>query len=202
MTSSHTYSLSVYLFSFSFACIKVKEFKKLSERSLERMDDCLKPVFFSARTRIIREGDPIDEMIFVLKGKLWTYSSASSSSRNDTVATTVSMLIDRRSREYHLQDGDFCGQQLIAWAQQNGLSSPSNILPISTQTVQALTNVEAFTLMADDLKHVLLLNSYDRAALVIQSYWRSGSLLRGERNAKKKPFLKSLSARVRKSARH
>lgn len=96
-------------------------------------------------------------MIFLLKGKLWTDSSASSSSRNDIAATTVSMLIGR-SRKNHLQHDDFCGQ-LIAWAQQNELYAPSSILPISTQTVQAPTDVEAFTLMADDPKHVLLLKS-------------------------------------------
>ncbi|KAH9677233.1 cyclic nucleotide-gated ion channel 1 [Citrus sinensis] len=101
-------------------------------------------------------------MIFLLKGKLWTDSSASSSSRNDIAATTVSMLIGR-SRKNHLQHDDFCGQQLIAWAQQNELSAPSSILPISTQTVQAPADVEAFTLMADDPKHVLLLSHYERS---------------------------------------
>lgn len=110
-------------------------------------------------------------MIFLLKGKLWTDSSASSSSRNDIAETTVSMLIGR-SRKNHLQHDDFCGQQLIAWAQQNELSAPSSILPISTQTVQAPADVEAFTLMADDPKHVLLLSHYERSVLVIQSYWR------------------------------
>lgn len=96
-------------------------------------------------------------MIFLLKRKLWTDSLASSSSRNDIAATTVSMLIGR-SRKNHLQHDDFCGQQLIAWAQQNELSAPAD--------------VEAFTLMADDPKHVLLLSHYERSVLVIQSYWR------------------------------
>lgn len=58
----------------------------------------LKPVFFIERTRIIREGDPIDEMLFVLKGNLWTYTS-----RN--VATTSSN--SSRCRENRLKDGDF-----------------------------------------------------------------------------------------------
>lgn len=139
--------------------------------------DCLKPVFFVERTRIIREGDPIDEMLFVLKGKIWTYTS-----RN-----LIPVLIDLRRREHHLRDGDFFGQELIAWAQNERSSN----LPISTRTIQALTNVEAFTLMADDLKHVLLLADFDRAAVLLQSYWRFRRFLREKKNAQKRSRLRT-----------
>lgn len=110
--------------------MKVKEFQNWSETSLEELCDCLKPVFFIERTRIIRVGDPIDEMLFVLNGKLWTDSYDFMN-----VTTTASMLIHRRSRENLLEDGDFCGQELIAWS-QNESSSPH--LPISTRTTLKL----------------------------------------------------------------
>ncbi|KAH9677242.1 cyclic nucleotide-gated ion channel 1 [Citrus sinensis] len=150
---------------------KVNEFEKWSEKSLGYLCKFLKPVFFIERTRIIREGDPIDEMIFVLKGKLWTYSS-----RNVTTTTASN---SRRSRENHLEDGDFFGKELIAWAQDESSSN----LPISNKTIQALTDVEAFTLIADDLKHVLSFRR-NQAALLLQSYWRFRELLRERRLSK------------------
>ena len=85
--------------------IQVNEFENWSEKSLGYLCEFLKPVLFIERTRIIRAGDPIDEVIFVLKGKLWTYIS-----RNVTTTTGN----NRRNRENHLKDGDFFGKELIA----------------------------------------------------------------------------------------
>ncbi|GAY45532.1 hypothetical protein CUMW_090200, partial [Citrus unshiu] len=125
-------------------CIKliknVKEFENWSEHWLGYLCEFLKPVFFIERTRIIREGDPIDEMIFVLKGKLWTYTS-----RNETTTTSNS----RCRREDLLKHGDFFGGELIAWARDEHSSN----IPISKKTIQPLTDVEAFTVMAQDLEH-------------------------------------------------
>jgi cyclic nucleotide gated channel len=50
-----------------------------------------------------------------------------------------------------LKAGDFCGEGLLTWALDPQCSSN---LPISTRTVQALSEVEAFALEADDLKSV------------------------------------------------
>lgn len=151
--------------------IQVNQFENWSEKWLGYLCEFLKPVFFIERTRIIRAGDPIDEMIFVLKGKLWTYSS-----RNVTTTTASN---SRRSRENHLEDGDFFGEELIAWAQDES----SSYLPISNKTIQAYTDVEAFTLIADDLKHVSSLRR-NQAALLLQSYWRFRKLLRERRLSK------------------
>jgi len=51
----------------------------------------------------------------------------------------------------YLKAGDFCGEELLTWALDPHSSSN---LPISTRTVEALTEVEAFALKADDLKFV------------------------------------------------
>ncbi|PQQ04203.1 hypothetical protein Pyn_24789 [Prunus yedoensis var. nudiflora] len=51
----------------------------------------------------------------------------------------------------YLKAGDFCGEELLTWALDPHSSSN---LPISTRTVQALSEVEAFALKADDLKFV------------------------------------------------
>ena len=110
---------------------------------MERLCDVVKPVVFTERSYILREGNPIDQMLFVLQGKLWTYTS-----RSITGFSSNSGNLNN-----HLEDGDFSGEELIAWAKADRDSSN---LPISTKTIQALTNVEAFVLMADDLKQVLL----------------------------------------------
>ncbi|KAJ7972396.1 Cyclic nucleotide-gated channel 15 [Quillaja saponaria] len=47
--------------------------------------------------------------------------------------------------------GDFCGEELLTWALD---PRPSVILPSSTRTVKAITEVEAFALIAEDLKFV------------------------------------------------
>ncbi|KAK4716750.1 hypothetical protein R3W88_015088 [Solanum pinnatisectum] len=48
--------------------------------------------------------------------------------------------------------GDFYGDELLTWALDPHTSSSS--LPISTRTVQAVTDIEAFAFTADDLKFV------------------------------------------------
>ncbi|ESR35411.1 hypothetical protein CICLE_v10004679mg [Citrus x clementina] len=120
-----------------------EEFGKQDVSSLKKLCDVVKPVVFTARSYILQEGNPIDQMLFVLQGKLWTYTSrsiAGSSSNSGNLNN-------------HLEDGDSAGEELIAWAKADRDSSN---LPLSTKTIQALTNVEAFVLMADDLKQLLL----------------------------------------------
>ncbi|GAY45537.1 hypothetical protein CUMW_090210 [Citrus unshiu] len=127
---------------------KVQGFRKLNEVTLDALCDCVKPTFFTEHTHLIREGDPIDEMIFVVQGKLRTYtfkdiqsgSTSSDHKRYDGKNTR---------KEDLLQDGDFYGEELIDWALRDRFSFD---IPKSNRTIQALTNVDAFMLMADDLK--------------------------------------------------
>ncbi|KDO56070.1 hypothetical protein CISIN_1g042233mg [Citrus sinensis] len=129
---------------------KVQGFRKLNEVTLDALCDCVKPTFFTEHTHLIREGDPIDEMIFVVQGKLRTYtfkdiqsgSTSSDHKRYDGKNTR---------KEDLLQDGDFYGEELIDWALRDRFSFD---IPKSNRTIQALTNVDAFMLMADDLKIV------------------------------------------------
>ncbi|XP_061375933.1 cyclic nucleotide-gated ion channel 1-like [Gastrolobium bilobum] len=50
-----------------------------------------------------------------------------------------------------LKAGDFCEEELLTWALDP--NSSSNV-PTSTRTVETISEVEAFALMADDLKFV------------------------------------------------
>lgn len=147
-------------------------FEKLDEQLFDTMCDRLKPVFYSEESYIIREGDPVDQMLIIMRGKLLTRQGI--------------------LRTHYLKDSDFLGEEVVVWA----LNPQSSIsyLPISTTTVRALTEVEAFALVADDLKFVAhqfgrinsaqLVHTYkfysnqwrNWAACFIQASWHSESL--------------------------
>jgi cyclic nucleotide gated channel, plant len=112
-------------------------FEKMDEQLLDAVCDCLKPVLYTKESCIVREGDPVDEMLFIMRGKLLT-------------VTTNGGRTGFFNSEY-LKAGDFCGEELLTWALDP--RSASN-LPISTRTVQTLSEVEAFALKAEDLKFV------------------------------------------------
>ncbi|XP_059629085.1 cyclic nucleotide-gated ion channel 1 [Cornus florida] len=117
--------------------MRVPMFEKMDEQLLDAMCDRLKPVLYTEDSFIVREGDPVDEMLFVMRGKLSTITT--NGGRTGFFNSVC------------LQAGDFCGEELLTWALDPHTSSN---LPISTRTVQALIEVEAFALTADDLKFV------------------------------------------------
>lgn len=86
---------------------------------------------------IVREGDPVNEMLFIIRGTL--ESSTTNGGRTGFFNSIT------------LRPGDFCGEELLAWAL---LPRSALNLPSSTRTVRALTEVEAFALRAEDLKFV------------------------------------------------
>jgi cyclic nucleotide gated channel, plant len=88
-------------------------------------------------TCIVREGDPVTDMIFIIRGKL-------ESSTTDGGRTGFFNSIT-------LKPGDFCGEELLGWAL---VPKPTVNLPSSTRTVRALVEVEAFALRAEDLRFV------------------------------------------------
>lgn len=88
-------------------------------------------------TYIVREGDPVNEMLFIIRGQL--ESSTTNGGRSGFFNSIT------------LRAGDFCGEELLTWA----LIPTSRLnLPSSTRTVKAITEVEAFALRAVDLKFV------------------------------------------------
>lgn len=86
---------------------------------------------------IVREGDPVNEMLFIIRGQL--ESSTTNGGRSGFFNSII------------LRPGDFCGEELLTWAL---VLTPNISLPSSTRTVKALTEVEAFALRAEDLKFV------------------------------------------------
>ncbi|KAK1550309.1 hypothetical protein Q3G72_017027 [Acer saccharum] len=137
---------------------KVERFRRWSDTSLLHLCDCVKPVVYDERTRIVREGDPINGMLFVLHGKLWNFSSAASSTNN---------VPPHDWRKEFLKDGHFWGEEIVNWVQYESSSSSSSNKLISQTTIQALTKVEAFVLRADDLKKL-----FNEKAKILQSWFR------------------------------
>ncbi|XP_071717658.1 probable cyclic nucleotide-gated ion channel 6 [Rutidosis leptorrhynchoides] len=116
---------------------RVPLFENMDERLLDAICERLKPCLYTDHTYIVREGDPVDEMLFIIRGRL------------ESVTTDGG-----RTGFYNrglLKEGDFCGEELLTWALDP--KSGSN-LPSSTRTVRALREVEAFALPADELKFV------------------------------------------------
>ncbi|TXG70683.1 hypothetical protein EZV62_005618 [Acer yangbiense] len=148
----------------------VGRFRSWSEVSLVQVCDCLKPFVYAKRANIVHEGKPIDEMSIVLQGRLCTFSS------NDTGST---INVSRESRKDLLKEGDFCGEELVNWVQDEPSSSKKLI---SNRTIKALTKVEALVLRTDDLKDI-----YNQKAKVIQAFHRKKKIVISGRNGQTPP---------------
>lgn len=76
-------------------------------------------------TYIVQEADPVDEMTFIIGGRL----------ESVTTYGGRSGFFNRGFRK----EGDFCGEELLTWVLDTKAASN---LPTSTRTVKALTEVE------------------------------------------------------------
>ncbi|PKI51958.1 hypothetical protein CRG98_027610 [Punica granatum] len=112
--------------------------RQMDERMLDAICERLKPALCTERTILVREGDPVNEMLFIIRGHLDSYT---------TNGGRTGFFNSSR-----IGPGEFCGEELLTWALEG--PHPSVIFPSSTRTVKAITEVEAFALKADDLKFV------------------------------------------------
>ncbi|MCD7449457.1 Potassium voltage-gated channel sub H member 2 [Datura stramonium] len=116
---------------------RVPLFENMDERMLDAICERLKPSLCTESTYIVREGDPVGEMMFIIRGRL------------ESVTTDGG-----RSGFFNrgiLKENDFCGEELLTWALDPKSGSS---LPPSTRTVKALTEVEAFALEAEEVKYI------------------------------------------------
>ncbi|GLT85352.1 hypothetical protein SLE2022_035430 [Rubroshorea leprosula] len=116
---------------------RVPLFESMDDVLLEAICERLKPCLFTEMAYIVREGDPVDEMLFIIRGRL-------ESTTTDGGRSGFFNLV-------WLKERDFCGEELLSWAMDP--KSGAN-LPSSTRTVKAWTEVEGFALAAEDLKFV------------------------------------------------
>ncbi|XP_073148294.1 cyclic nucleotide-gated ion channel 17-like isoform X2 [Henckelia pumila] len=116
---------------------RVPFFSPMDDQLLDAICERLVSSLSTEGTYIVREGDPVTEMLFIIRGRL--ESSTTNGGRTGFFNTI------------NLRPGDFCGEELLAWAL---LPKSALNLPSSTRTVRALVEVEAFALRAEDLKFV------------------------------------------------
>ncbi|RDX93832.1 putative cyclic nucleotide-gated ion channel 14, partial [Mucuna pruriens] len=116
---------------------RVPFFSQMDDQLLDAICERLVSSLSTQGTYIVREGDPVTEMLFIIRGRL--ESSTTNGGRTGFFNSIT------------LRPGDFCGEELLAWAL---LPKSTLNLPSSTRTVKALVEVEAFALRAEDLKFV------------------------------------------------
>ncbi|XP_052183326.1 cyclic nucleotide-gated ion channel 18-like [Diospyros lotus] len=116
---------------------RVPFFSQMDDQLLDAICERLVSSLSTKDTYLVREGDPVIEMLFIIRGEL-------ESSTTDGGRTGFFNSIT-------LKPGDFCGEELLTWAL---MPSSTLNLPSSTRTVKSLTEVEAFALRAEDLKFV------------------------------------------------
>lgn len=116
---------------------RVPFFSQMDDQLLDAICERIVSCLSTEGTYIVREGDPVTEMLFIIRGRL--ESCTTNGGRTGFFNSIM------------LRPGDFCGEELLAWA----LHPKSTVnLPTSTRTVRALVEVEAFALRAEDLKFV------------------------------------------------
>ncbi|KAM3226817.1 hypothetical protein ACQJBY_059041 [Aegilops geniculata] len=116
---------------------RVPLFDEMDERMLEAICERLRPALYTRGTRLVRELDPVDSMLFIIRGHL---------DSNTTQGGRSGFFNSCR-----IGAGEFCGEELLTWALD---PRPAEALPRSTRTVRAVSEVEAFALVADDLRFV------------------------------------------------
>ncbi|XP_062000051.1 cyclic nucleotide-gated ion channel 1-like [Rosa rugosa] len=145
---------------------QVPMLQNMDKRLFDAICDHLKPVLYIEHSFILRKGDPLDEMLFITRGKVLTYTTEGNAGADC------------------LEKGDFYGQELLDWVLKTYPNPSLSNLPFSTKTVQAHTKVEVFALRANDLKNVvskfwwlfpskgLDQSRQPRAAHALQAAWR------------------------------
>lgn len=104
---------------------------------LDTICERLKPRLWTEGMFIIREGDPLNEMFFIIRGHLNSHTTNGGQHGFYDTCRIV--------------PGDFCGEELLTWVLKK---HQSDVLPSSTRTVKAISDVEAFGLGAEELKFV------------------------------------------------
>ncbi|KAJ7971037.1 putative Cyclic nucleotide-gated ion channel [Quillaja saponaria] len=114
---------------------KVPLFHNLDDLILDNICDRVKPLVFSKNEKIIREGDPVPRIVFIVRGRINSCQSLS----KGMVATSV------------LEPGGFLGDELLSWCLRRPFIDR---LPASSATFVCIESTEAFGLDAVHLRYI------------------------------------------------
>jgi cyclic nucleotide gated channel len=118
----------------NFPC-QVPLFHGMDDLILDNICDRLRPLVFSSGEKVIREGDPVQRMVFILQGKLRSTQPLT----KGVVATCV------------LGAGNFLGDELLSWCLRRPFVDR---LPASSATFECVEAAQAFCLDAPDLRFI------------------------------------------------
>lgn len=114
---------------------KVPLLCNLDDLVLDNICDRVKPLVYSKDEKIMREGDPVQTMIFIDTGRI----RRSQSLCKGMIATSM------------LEPGSFLGDELLSWC----LHRPFlDRLPSSSATFTSIEPVEAYALYAGDFRYI------------------------------------------------
>ncbi|XVE83726.1 hypothetical protein DITRI_Ditri16bG0109400 [Diplodiscus trichospermus] len=114
---------------------KVPLFHNLDDLILDNICDRVKPLVFSKDEKIIREGDPVQRMVFIVRGRIKSSQSLS----KGMVATSI------------IEPGGFLGDELLSWCLRRPFLDR---LPASSATFVCMESIEAFGLDANLLRYI------------------------------------------------
>ncbi|XP_042501859.1 probable cyclic nucleotide-gated ion channel 20, chloroplastic isoform X2 [Macadamia integrifolia] len=153
---------------------KVRIFALIEDPVLDVICERIRQSIYIQGSRILNVGEPVENMIFIVRGKLES--------------------IGEDSTVFPLSEGDVFGEELLTWCLEHSsmnkdgrrisIPAPGQRL-LSNRIVKCLTNVEAFSLRAADLEEVttrfsrLMRNPRVQRAIRYESpYWRTISAYR------------------------
>jgi len=128
-----------------------------SDQVLQLICDNLKPVKYDQHSYIVREGEPLDAMLFITQGIIWNFTTNNG-----------------ERRTWCIEKGNFYGEELLQWgldSLKRSVLPKLSDLPISLKTAKTHTQVEAFALKANDLTTIVS-RQITEAASVVQAAFR------------------------------
>ncbi|XP_057521777.1 cyclic nucleotide-gated ion channel 2-like isoform X2 [Amaranthus tricolor] len=114
---------------------KVPLFRCLDDLILDNICDRVKPLIYCKEEKIMREGDPVQRMVFIVCGRIKSEQTLS----KGMVAKDI------------LGAGAFLGDELLSWSLRRPFL---HRLPASSATLECLEPTEAFGLDAYDLHYI------------------------------------------------
>ncbi|GER53911.1 cyclic nucleotide-gated ion channel [Striga asiatica] len=114
---------------------QVPLFQHMDNLVLENICDRVKSLIFTKGETITREGDPVQRMLFVVRGHL----------------QSSQILRDGLESRCMLGPGNFSGDELLSWCLRRPFVER---LPPSSSTLVTLETTEAFGLESDDVRYV------------------------------------------------
>ncbi|RAL47135.1 hypothetical protein DM860_014029 [Cuscuta australis] len=122
-----------------FLCLdlikKVPFFHNLDDLILDNICDRIKPLVFSKDEKIIREGDPVQRMVFIVRGR----AKSSQNLSKGVMGTSI------------LEPGGFLGDELLSWCLRRPFIDR---LPASSATFTCIDPIEAFGLDANHIRFI------------------------------------------------